>query len=67
MEVRKGGERVGFRLLGLYRNDDFEVGGKRNRFFAGVDYRESETENRIAVRLGSDPGPGSTSTGWGRG
>ena len=32
---------------------DFELGGKRNRFFAGVDYRESETENRTRFNPGA--------------
>ena len=34
-------------------NGDFEVGGKRNRFFAGVDYRESETENQTRFNPGA--------------
>ena len=32
---------------------DFELGGKRNRFFAGVDYRESETENQTRFNPGA--------------
>ncbi len=34
-------------------NGDFELGGKRNRLFAGVDYRETETENRTRFNPGA--------------
>ena len=34
-------------------NGDFKLGGKRNRFFAGVDYRVSETENRTRFNPGA--------------
>ncbi len=34
-------------------NGDFDVGGKRNRFFAGVDYRQSETKNQTRFNPGA--------------